>query len=256
MSKKFSVDWNDHQSAWRRSLSELRQKEDFADVTLVTEDKLKFSAHKILLSTCSNTLKFILKDNIHPNPLLYLSGINSENLGFILDYIYCGEVKLYQEQLASFLDCAKKLEIKGLEGVNHDRTLLDEQETSANEDYLYEKPEAEEQKIKSESHTPNLSGRQISRGLKKDPVFHFSGSMTAEEVAMKRKELYQKVDGAWFCKACDYETTDASNIKKHSETYIKGLLFSCKFCNKECKSRSNLYSHMNKSKCKIKNYKN
>ena len=102
MSERFSVEWNDYQQIWRRSLSELRKETDFSDVTLVTDDKVKFSAHRILLSSCSNTLKFILKDNMHSNPLLYLSGINSVNLGFILDYMYCGEVKLYQEQLDGF----------------------------------------------------------------------------------------------------------------------------------------------------------
>ena len=114
-----------------------------------------------------------------------------------------------------------------------------------------------EQKVKFESCTPNLSGRQISRGLIKDPVFYYSGSMSKEEIAIKRKELYQKVDGAWFCKACQYHTTDASNIRKHCETHIKGLLFACKFCNKEFTSKTNLYSHRSNSQCtKLKNNKN
>ena len=127
MSEKLNVEWNDHQSAWRRSLLEFRSKDDFADVTLVTDDKIRFSAHKIILSSCSNMLKFILKDNIHPNPLLYLGGINSKNLGFILDYIYCGEVKLLQDHLNGFLESAKKLEIEGLFGLEQDISHSEEQ---------------------------------------------------------------------------------------------------------------------------------
>ena len=256
MSEKFSLEWNDHQSAWRRSLSELRTKEDFADVTLVAEDKLKFSAHKILLSTSSNTLKFILKDNIHPKPLLFLSGVNSENLGFILDYIYCGEVKLYQEQLASFLDCAKKLEIMGLEGVNHDRTPFEEQNSTdllETDKYLYEEPEAEEKNVKLEITTPSEHERRNSRGPFKDLVFN-AISMSKEEIAMKRRELYQKVDGSWVCLACEYDTKDASNIRKHSEKHIEGLSVTCKFCNRKFTSRSNLYSHMNP--CRMHKSKN
>ena len=69
-------------------MSKLRKETDFADVTLVTDDKVKFSAHKILLSSCSNTFNFILKENTHANPFIYLSGVNSVNVGFILDYIY------------------------------------------------------------------------------------------------------------------------------------------------------------------------
>ena len=100
MSEKFSLKWNDYQANWSRSLSHLRRQTDFADVTLVTDDKVKFSAHKILLSSCSNTFKFILKENAQTSPLIYLSGVSSDNLGFILDYIYHGEVNLYQEQTA------------------------------------------------------------------------------------------------------------------------------------------------------------
>ena len=118
MSEKFALKWNDFQSHWSRSLSELQKDTDFADVTLISEDKVKFSAHRLLLSSCSNVFKFILKENNQVNPLLYLGGVSSINLGFILDYMYCGEVKLYQEQLDGFLESAKKLEIEGLEGEN------------------------------------------------------------------------------------------------------------------------------------------
>ena len=97
MSEKFSLKWNDYQSNWNKALNELRKDTDFADVTLISDDKVKFSAHKILLSSCSNLFKFILKGNVQANSLLYLSGVNSLNLGFILDYIYHGEVNIYQE---------------------------------------------------------------------------------------------------------------------------------------------------------------
>ena len=48
MSDKFSFKWNDYQSNWSRSLTQLRKEKDFADVTLVTDEKVKFSAHKVL----------------------------------------------------------------------------------------------------------------------------------------------------------------------------------------------------------------
>ena len=116
MSEKFALKWNDFQSNWSSSLSELRKETDFADVILISEDKVKFSAHKILLSSCSNMFKFILKENIHANPLVYLGGVSSQNIGFILDYIYYGEVNIHQENLDNFLESAQKLEISGLIG--------------------------------------------------------------------------------------------------------------------------------------------
>ena len=121
MSKKFALKWPDSQSTWRNSLSTLRNDTEFADVTLISEDKIKFSAHKVLLASCSSMLKFILEGHNNSIPLLYLGGVSSEDLGFILDYIYFGEINIFQEQLDSFLETAKKLDIDGLmESIEHE----------------------------------------------------------------------------------------------------------------------------------------
>ena len=113
MSEKFALKWNDYQSNWKSSLSELHKDTNFADVTLISDDKIKFSAHKVIVSSCSNMFKFILKENSNANPILYLGGVTCVNLGYILDYIYHGEVNLFQDQLDSFLESAQKLEIEG-----------------------------------------------------------------------------------------------------------------------------------------------
>ena len=47
MSEKFALKWNDYQSNWNKSLPQLRKDTDFADVTLISEDKVKFLAHKV-----------------------------------------------------------------------------------------------------------------------------------------------------------------------------------------------------------------
>ena len=116
MSENFALKWDSFQSNWTQSLFHLHKDTDFADVTLISDDKEKFTAHKVILSSCSNMFKMILKENIHGSPLLYLGGVSSVNLQFILDYIYHGEVNLFQEQLDSFLESAQTLEIEGLMG--------------------------------------------------------------------------------------------------------------------------------------------
>ena len=114
MSDKFALKWNNFQSNWNSSLSELRKQTDLADVTLMSDDMMKFSAHKILLSSCSNMFKLIIKDNTNAKTLLYLGGVSSRNLGFILDYIYYGEVNIYQEHLDTFLKVLRNLKFLGL----------------------------------------------------------------------------------------------------------------------------------------------
>ena len=97
MADKFTLKWNDFLSNVSKSFSIFRSEEYLHDVTLVSDDHEKVSAHKFVLSTCSDYFKDILKNNQHSHPLLCLDNISSEDLGNILDYIYNGEIQIYQE---------------------------------------------------------------------------------------------------------------------------------------------------------------
>ena len=51
-----------------------------------------------------------------------MKGMKSDDLIAIVDFLYFGEVKVYQENLDSFLAIAAELELKGLEGsIDKDR---------------------------------------------------------------------------------------------------------------------------------------
>ena len=99
MSDKFCLKWNDFQSSVSHSFSKLREESHFNDVILVSEDGVQIEAHKVALSASSSFFKRILVSHPHANPLLYLGGITSNYLKLILNYIYQGEVQIYQEQL-------------------------------------------------------------------------------------------------------------------------------------------------------------
>ena len=55
-----------------------------------------FKAHKVVLSACSPFFKSILKRNPHQHPLLYLKGVNSQDLGSLLNFMYQGQVNVAQ----------------------------------------------------------------------------------------------------------------------------------------------------------------
>ena len=98
MSENFSIKWNDFHSNVSKSFGLFRNEEYLHDVTLVSDDHHQVSAHKLVLSACSEYFKNIFKknNNKHAHPLLCIDGIASEDLGNIMDYIYNGEVKIYQ----------------------------------------------------------------------------------------------------------------------------------------------------------------
>ena len=238
MSEKFSLKWIDYQSNFNRSLAELRNETDLSDVTLISDDKVKFSAHKIILSSCSNVFKFIFKDSTHANPLLYLGGVSSVNLGFILDYIYYGEVNLYQEQLDSFLESAQKLEVEGLLGYHQDTQKLNRNEDQilvktyiSSDEFFSQQPE-EKQIVNMKTTTNTRRENPLSTFY--DTVKFDVGSMTPDEIQLKTEGLYEKRDGAWRCLACDYTTTsDGGKMRRHIETHLEGLSYTCTFCSKQ-----------------------
>ena len=114
MSEKFCLKWNDFQFNVTKSFSNLRKEEDFYDVTLVSDDQKQMSAHKVVLSSCSEYFKNILKQNKHSQPLLCLDGINSNELNNILDYIYYGSVNIHQDDLDRFLSISQRFKLEGL----------------------------------------------------------------------------------------------------------------------------------------------
>ena len=247
MSEKFSLKWNDYQSNWSRTLSQLRNETDFADVTLVTDDKVKFSAHKILLSSCSNTFKFILKENTHANPLIYLSGVSSANLRFILDYIYNGEVNLYQEQLDSFLESSEKLEIEGLLGGKQEETSKEIWHSEENMQKKENSPYHEDNSLVTmNSIAPVKTRRQAAKAQVNDDIRIDATSMTQEEVEVEIEKLYNKTDGVWSCLTCAFTNVKRSNIKRHVEVHIDGLSYMCNYCPKEFRSKNLLDTHTSK----------
>merc|ERR1712126_611843 len=114
MSEKFNLRFNKYQEHFANNFKRLTSEEDFFDVTLVSDDQKHFSAHKLVLFSCSVYFKNILKQTKHSHPLLCLDGIGSNELNDVLHYIYNGEVDVYQEHIDRFLGIAFRLQLEGL----------------------------------------------------------------------------------------------------------------------------------------------
>jgi len=114
MSEKFSLKWNEFQVSVCGSFKDVREDEDFSDVTLVSDDDKHMKANKVILAASSSVFRNIIKSNRHPYPVIFLRGFKSCYLEYLLDFIYLGEVKVPQEDLKEFLDSAEDLKIKGL----------------------------------------------------------------------------------------------------------------------------------------------
>ena len=175
--------------------------------------------------------------------MIYLNGVEFKQLNHVLDYIYEGEVQLYQEDLDSFLDVAQKLKINGLIGGQ-------EEKKEGIQDNVKEKDE----KVENLENTHTSYTRDIEllpdsemRSHKVDrtvSVIAQQGSNVYEEAKKAVDQLIMKVGDSWVCKTCDKSAKTNCQIRKHAEIHIEGLSFPCQICGEAFRSRILLNNHV------------
>ena len=241
MSEQFSLRWNDFHSNVSKTFSALRTEEDFQDVTLVSADLQQVSAHKVVLSACSKYFKNILQQNRHSNPLLCLDGVTSSELQSVLDYIYQGEVQVYQENLDRFLAVAERFQLEG---------LMNLPDTNKQEENVYQTLE----ELMSPTPTQSSGERRGYSQVKSSTVkiettaivnIDEDTASNIEEVDAKIAEnMLKESDGTFSCKLCGKSGSKRKdNLKKHVETHLEGLSFPCQHCSKTFRFRNALQVH-------------
>jgi len=111
--EQFCLRWNDFQQCIKSTFQDLRDENDFMDVTISCDGE-QVKAHKVILSACSVTFKTLLKKNPAPHPVIVLWDVSPRDLAAILDFMYHGEVNVKQDHLNSFLAVAERLRVRGL----------------------------------------------------------------------------------------------------------------------------------------------
>ena len=255
MTEKFCVNWNDFQENISSSFRDMREDLDLADVTLACDDRKQFLAHKFVLSASSPLFKEILCNNKHPHPLIYLKGVKSGALEHVLDFLYRGEVNIYQERLNDFLAAAEDLELKGLTGQQS------MEEENMKETYFKE----ETQKLKV---NPKLRNNLLPKPEPKPNVipaenivdtpeaFNTSTDMVAVEQVINTnnyelneavESLLEKIGEAWNCKMCGQKSGHKVTLKRHIESkHTTGGSHPCKVCGKIFRSSTLLKNHISR----------
>ena len=253
--EKFSLKWNDFETHATNSFRNLRKEEQFFDVALVSDDQQLVSAHKLVLSASSEFFNNILKKSTHSNPLIYLPGVQSVYLNFVLDYIYDGEVQLYQDNLDSFLDVAQKLKIEGLIGNPREQ----KQQGYANDDEM-------PFNAKETSELNSIVKNEVFRSNPQRTNFdEYENSISLVDQDYSKEELAKIVDDlivkdgdmyAYACKSCGKSAKSRSQIKIHVESHIEGLSFPCELCENTFRSRNILKHHKQRQHKNVSNISN
>jgi len=106
-----SLNWEHHKEKLENCFQRAFNDTIYSDVTLVSEDYQNFSAHRIILSSCSETFEQILRHSSNSKPLLFLKGFSGAQLKDILQFMYTGQVHVPTIDLNKFVEKAKDLQL-------------------------------------------------------------------------------------------------------------------------------------------------
>ena len=238
--EKFNLKWNDFQANVSKSFSKLRHEEELFDVTLVSDDEVHISSHKLVLSACSYFFKNIIRKSKHPNPLIYLTGVKSKELESVMNYIYNGEVELFQEDLDVFLNVAERLKIDGLTA-GSGATKFDQNEDIVKDEHHEEKSfSTTTEELVAEDTIKNPIQRKFN---KERTVSKISSSSNIENLKETIDGLVKRNADNFECRTCGKTTKKSSDIRRHVEMHIEGLSFECNICQNSYRSRASLKTH-------------
>ena len=254
MSEKFCLKWNDFETNVSNSFGLLRNEDYLHDVTLVCDDNRQVSAHKLVLSACSDFFKSLFKNNKHQNPLICLEGISSKELQDILDYMYNGETNIFQEGLDKFLSIAQRFKITGLlqnEEDNNDSHKTQPKYETNQEETLYEsvsKADALNKSFEFMSNYDTPTKRPVRRNGNRSISLNVDDVNNINQQADDLIEILP--DGSLKCTHCgklhskgNLKQVCRRDMRNHAETHLDGLSFNCQLCGKTFRSRNSFRVH-------------
>ena len=250
MAEKFCLKWNDFSSNVSKSFGLLRTADYLHDVTLVSEDHKQVAAHRLVLAACSEYFREIFRSTTkHAHPLLCLDGITAGDLSNVLDYIYNGEIQIYQDNLDRFLAVAQKFRLEGLLGDTDPQSQnLPEQEnypSSKQVEHFQEDvfpPQPITKKKAKDEYPPSNRSRDLAT---LDRVTVPIASSEMSELQDKINEHLERCeDGKFRCTICGKTATEKIQIEYHIEgLHLEGVSIPCPLCEKTFRSRNSMREH-------------
>jgi len=112
--EKYCLKWNSYKNSVTSAFKNLRDNQEFVDVTLSAEGQ-NCQAHRVVLSASSPYFRDLLGGlQYWQHPVLLLRDVPHQDLLAVLEFVYVGQVNISQGQLQSFLRTAQYLQISGL----------------------------------------------------------------------------------------------------------------------------------------------
>ncbi|XP_031618556.1 longitudinals lacking protein, isoforms H/M/V-like [Contarinia nasturtii] len=160
---QYKLQWNQHHPNLLTVFSSLLHSNQMVDVTIVMENR-EIHAHKIVLSACSPFFQNIFLRNSCKHPVIILTGIKYSFMKSLIEFIYNGEVNIYQDDLVELLRIANILKIKGLDEI---KSVIESTITTEEKNLSSSTVQSEDEKL----NFPSTSDQTKSTKKRKSVTF-------------------------------------------------------------------------------------
>ena len=249
-----NVNWNDFQPHLIASQHDLFEDTHFADVTLVSDDEKQLKAHKVILSACSSFFRNMLISNPHVHPMIFMKGIKHKQLKALLQFMYCGEARIFDDQIDEFIAMAQDLKVKELSS----KVALDTPDDIADNievvDPLSNSPVDEDQsEVLADSKLCKTSDESVlkrsvvhenqEKVLDSDEYYskEHKTSLTSTEETPKTE--ITSVNGLFNCNLCHTVLSSRGCLKMHMQSIHEGIRYPCDQCDYKASKLGNLRRH-------------
>ena len=213
--EKYNLDWHTFPNHLREMLQEMMKSKELTDVTLVCDDKRQIKAHKIVLSACSSVFKSIITDLPQNSSVIYLRGIQHQEMESILEFMYLGVATFYQDRMNEFLNVAKNLEIKE---ISKDLEFYDG--------------------VDARNDEPEIADHEENTEVKAEPQKNCGEDIDTKSVKNKHEGM------GFACNQCNYQATQQDHLTSHIKSIHKGVKYACNQCDQQFTQKSNLTTHI------------
>ena len=241
--EKYTLTWHDYPDHLWSLMHDMMVSGEFADVTLVSDDKKIFKAHRNILSAFSSVFKEILQiETQNKHPLIYLRGIQYSEIESILQFMYLGEAKFYEERMNKLLSAVRDLEIKELsKTVESNHTPYDETAEKSVEDYTTSFTLKEADIVESNDLTQQTvsTGNQISLLQCTQCYKTFTRK---EGLRQHNQSVHEGIKYA--CSQCDFQAVRQDGLTQHIKSKHEGVNYACNQCDKKYSQQRDVTRHI------------
>lgn len=113
------VQWEEHPSHLATRLGQLLEHQTLVDVTLMCNTHT-LRVHRAVLAACSPYFESILQRQLGAHPLIVLKDMQFSVLKSLIEFMYCGETSVTEDNLGALLQAAKFFQVKGLSSMTRE----------------------------------------------------------------------------------------------------------------------------------------